>query len=127
MALKKFENMGENKPTIKSVFGDIVETKNGVNKTSTGVYIDYDFTNHYSPESECILDTTYNQVFAKEPGARYTNLVGYLCLKDGKPHIVASVNGDERGCVVFNNTFAASGHDGTTLFNIDNPFERKSY
>jgi hypothetical protein len=47
--------------------------------------------------------------------------------KQFKVKILSLCPGDERGCVVFNNTFICSGHDGSYLWNINNPKEFYSH
>ena len=53
--------------------------------------------------------------------------IAYCHFKDGKMNIISGINGDERGCSVFNGTFIASGHDGSYLFDIDNPEDNKRH
>ncbi len=47
--------------------------------------------------------------------------MGYVLLKDDVIHIYSNTPGDDRGATVWNNIFIVSGHDGSILYDIDDP------
>ena len=61
-------------------------------------------------------------------GEKYMSQIGYCHIERNEDSpigydikILSYYPGDERGCLVFNNTFICSGHDGSYLWDINNP------
>ena len=54
---------------------------------------------------------------------KYAHEFGYLLVKDGKPLLLTGIPGDNYGATIFKGVFKVSGHDGSYLFDIDNPLE----
>lgn len=120
----------ELKGLVKDLLGETVisQTKIGyrtVLKTNEGVFTNYE-------EFVELLDKEYylRQIGKKieeyevfEFYVKEDSMYGYLLTKNDSPLIFSTYIGDDRGAIYFNNTFIVSGHDGTFLFNVNNPFE----
>lgn len=61
------------------------------------------------------------EVYFKYKDENYNSTMGYVLLKDDVIHIYSNTPGDDRGATVWNNIFIVSGHDGSILYDIDDP------
>jgi hypothetical protein len=118
---------------IFDLIGEVQKKNKNISETDKGVYTiysDYDLKriteeieikNNIGPNKNVyeVFKITKNH---PTHGELY-HPIGYLLMKDDKPHILSYCPGDDYGAVVFNNSFIVSGHDGSYLFNIDNPLD----
>jgi hypothetical protein len=119
--------------TILDLIGNPIESKDTYKTvTDLGVYTnlgkgDIDYISNDLVKVSSINKFEIYKIYLKSKGERYASEYGYLLLKDGKPHILSGINGDDRGATIFSGSgfdiFIVSGHDGSYLFNINNPLE----
>ena len=131
--MEKFsENINFDDDTIEGslfeIFGEIVEKKDHMVRTSKNVYGNEWYLKddkHIKIRNEAWQGGEIRVVYTERDydGRKMLNLMGYLLMKDNKPHIFSGINGDERGATVFNDTFIVTGHDGNYLYNVSNPFD----
>lgn len=131
--IKKFDQMNEGTSydgiTLKEFLGEFIDKQKMISLTSNGIYTDFSegdidrwgddiikLEGEYTPKDIYVIRT-------KGEKDKYFFEIGYILFKDDKPFIFSGIPGDYMGAIVFNNTFIASGHDGSLLFNISNPFE----
>tara|TARA_R110000772_G_scaffold5691_2_gene20341 strand:- start:3746 stop:4150 length:405 start_codon:yes stop_codon:yes gene_type:complete len=110
------------------IFGEIVEKKDRIVRTSKNVYGDEWYLKEdrqIKIRNEGWQKGEIRVVYTERDygGRKMLSLLGYLLMKDNKPYIFSGINGDERGATVFNNTFIVTGHDGNYLYNVNDPFD----
>lgn len=137
--LEEYKNYGT--LTFKDLFGEI-ETEEGshYNKfsiTNKGVYI-YGYgkkeaeSNFMSDLVTLYKERSYDNytiyaVYGKKSTAdKYGYEFGYLLTKGGNPYLFSGIPGDNYGATVFKGIFKVSGHDGSYLFDIDNPLDMQA-
>lgn len=130
MKIKKFNESSDfdmDNFIFKDVFGELSDYNDEINKTDKGVYTNiskkwYDKLLNYKCKMYVSDDGSALLWGSDDP---YVYEVGHVYLKDGYPFILSSINGDDRGCIVFNNVFVSCGHDGQVLFNTQDPTDFK--
>ena len=131
--IKKFDEMDKGISysdgiTLKEFVGEFIKKEKSVNLTDKGIYTDFS-EGDIERWGDYIIELNGNytpkdifSIYIKEDGDKYGHDLGKVLFKDGKPFIFTSIPGDDRGAMVFNDTFISSGHDGNLLFSVSNPF-----
>lgn len=122
--------------TFRDLLGDVEgEPKRYMVKTTKGAYIhgwgtkevEKFMNNLVQLYKERTVDNyTIYTLYSKEPGRERGWEFGYLLTKDNRPYIVSGIPGDNYGATIFKGVFKVSGHDGSYLFNIDDPLDCES-
>lgn len=115
---------------FKDVFGELSTDVNKINKSDKDVYTNLE-KKYFNGMSDSICKIYFDEkdqsglLWGKVGNAKYAYELGHVCFKNGKPHILTYINGDNMGCTTFNNVFISCGHDGQYLFNIEDPTDFK--
>lgn len=121
----------KNKKTFKDLLGNYKDNIKGkVSITDKGVYHDLN-SSFFNQFVDYIVElhkndtkgeyTSYN-LLIMDDGGRYPREFGCLLTKNDEPYILSPIPGDYRGCYITNNNiFMVAGHDGVSMFNLDDP------
>lgn len=122
--------------TFNDLLGEVEsEPKRYMVKTTKGAYIygwsmggELEFMNDLVQlhKERTVDNYTIYSVYCKESGAERGWEFGYLLTKDDKPYILSGIPGDNYGATIFKGVYKVSGHDGSYLFNLDNPLDCES-
>ena len=136
-------NEGKSVVTLRDLIGDPLEKGDDVYnakviETSKGCFTNINLEG-YRGDSPLDKEVKLGYVSGKEgelvsdlmvKGEKYMSQIGYCHIERNEDSpigydikILSYYPGDERGCLVFNNTFICSGHDGSYLWDINNPTE----
>jgi len=139
-------NESEGVVTLRDLIGETKETFRSIIETTKGCFTNVDLDDTYGNEQP-MLDKEVklgyinksdagitSDIMVKGVDDKYWSSVGYCYMVESTESplgydikIISYWPGDERGCVIFNNTFISSGHDGSYLWNVNDPREFASH
>lgn len=121
----------EKMKTLTDLLGNVVKEEKFTVTTDKDVFVNLTKGDIESHEKDCVVhiwsekkisdELSIFEVFLKPNSRQYSHEYGYLLTKNGKPHIFSTIPGDNYGATVFKGVFKVSGHDGSYMFDIDNP------